>query len=179
MAKCSGPRVLPRRCLFLHTCTTAHAEVDVFLLQPPSVAQEFLLGNQRMPQSKHRWDVRFSKALAFVLRHDVKSSSMWRTDGSLTIRELLATPALHRLRCTPEDVIRVVATNDKQRFECIDDGALEPGNEMEASLDWCIRAHQGNSIPVEGNWTELDAVTVPVHLVHETDTEKWLSIRDQ
>ena len=63
------------------------------------------------------------------------------TDGFLYVEDLLAHPQFHSY--TLEDVERVVATNDKQRFKLRshpEDGRLQ------------IRANQGHSVQV--GWAE-------------------------
>ena len=62
---------------------------------------------------------------------------MVRADGFVSLRSLLACPALRSFRASPEDVARVVHANNKQRF------ALG----VDSSGEQLIRANQGHSMP--------------------------------
>jgi putative RNA 2'-phosphotransferase len=80
--------------------------------------------------------VRVSKRLSYVLRHRPDTVGV-RLDeaGWVDVDTLLAALAAHGLPLTREDLDRVVAGNDKQRF-AYDDGGTR------------IRASQGHSVPV-------------------------------
>ncbi|MEQ2306394.1 tRNA 2'-phosphotransferase 1 [Ameca splendens] len=81
-------------------------------------------------------DVSLSKSMSFVLRHgSTQMGLQMATDGFLFVEDLLAHPQFHLY--TLEDIERVVATNDKQRFKLRshpEDGRLQ------------IRANQGHSV---------------------------------
>ncbi|XP_047209562.1 tRNA 2'-phosphotransferase 1 isoform X4 [Girardinichthys multiradiatus] len=81
-------------------------------------------------------DVSLSKSMSFVLRHGATQIGLqMATDGFLFVEDLLAHQQFHLY--TLEDIERVVATNDKQRFKLRshpEDGRLQ------------IRANQGHSV---------------------------------
>jgi putative RNA 2'-phosphotransferase len=80
---------------------------------------------------------RVSKRLSYVLRHAPDSVGL-ALDGAgwADVDDLLTALARHGLRLTREQLDRVVAGNDKQRFAFDDAGTR-------------IRASQGHSVPVE------------------------------
>lgn len=81
----------------------------------------------------------FSKFLSLVLRHDPgKAGILLDSAGWVSIEELLAgvTRARPGLPSNRETLERLVAENDKQRFEVSEDGLR-------------IRARQGHSVEVE------------------------------
>ncbi|KAI2657074.1 tRNA 2'-phosphotransferase 1 [Labeo rohita] len=108
-------------------------------------------------------DVRLSKSLSYALRHGA--------NGFVFVEELLAHQQYRSFSL--EDVERVVATDDKQRFKLChhpDDGRLQ------------IRANQGHSVQVTD--LELRAVApddpnYPKEAVHGTYMKHWPSIRSQ
>ncbi|XP_024139557.1 tRNA 2'-phosphotransferase 1 isoform X2 [Oryzias melastigma] len=115
-------------------------------------------------------DVQLSKAMSYALRHGAQQLGLQMgTDGFLFVEDLLAHPQFHSY--TLEDVERVVATNDKQRFKLRshpDNGRLE------------IRANQGHSIQV----SDLELIPLlagspacPVEAVHGTYLRNWPSIQ--
>lgn len=93
------------------------------------------------------------------------------TDGFLFVEDLLAHPQFHSYSL--EDVERVVATNDKQRFKLCthpENGRLQ------------IRANQGHSVQVVD--LELKLVTAgspdcPPEAVHGSYLRNWSSIQQQ
>ncbi|RVE67380.1 hypothetical protein OJAV_G00102170 [Oryzias javanicus] len=127
-------------------------------------------GREKRQGRKQDRDVQLSKS-------HVLCSASWRpaagfqmgTDGFLFVEDLLANPQFNSY--TLEDVERVVATNDKQRFKLRsnpENGRLE------------IRANQGHSIQV----SDLELIPVlagspdcPVEAVHGTYLRNWPSIQ--
>uniref|UniRef100_A0A8C8DZP5 2'-phosphotransferase n=1 Tax=Oryzias sinensis TaxID=183150 RepID=A0A8C8DZP5_9TELE len=120
-------------------------------------------------QGKDR-DVHLSKAMSYALRHGAKQLGLqMSTDGFLFVEDLLAHPQF--CSYTVEDVERVVATNDKQRFKLRshpENGRLQ------------IRANQGHSIQV----ADLELIPVlagsaacPDEAVHGTYLRNWPSIQ--
>jgi putative RNA 2'-phosphotransferase len=83
--------------------------------------------------------------------------------GWVGVEDLLATPVAVRRGMTRAVLARVVAENDKQRFEFDETGER-------------IRARQGHSRLVEGDWV---AVEPPECLYHGTSMEALASIREQ
>ncbi len=80
--------------------------------------------------------VRTSKRLSYVLRHRPDSVGLTLDDaGWVDVDVLLAALAAHGLPLTRQDLDRVVAGNDKQRFAFDGTGSR-------------IRASQGHSLPV-------------------------------
>lgn len=98
-----------------------------------------------------RADVRLSKRLAYVLRHDPGSVGVTLDrSGWADVDALLAALARTGPAVTRADLERMVAGSDKQRF------ALEGGR---------IRAQQGHSVPVD---LGLPPVEPPDVLFHGT-----------
>ncbi|XP_029917639.1 tRNA 2'-phosphotransferase 1 [Myripristis murdjan] len=117
-------------------------------------------------------DVRLSKSMSFALRHGANQMGLQMgADGFLFVDELLAHPQFRSYSL--EDVERVVATNDKQRFKLRphpEDGQLQ------------IRANQGHSVQVMD--LELKPVLAgsadcPAEAVHGSYLRNWSSIRQQ
>ncbi|XP_039975561.1 tRNA 2'-phosphotransferase 1 isoform X2 [Xiphias gladius] len=117
-------------------------------------------------------DVRLSKSMSYALRHGASQMGLQMgTDGFLFVEELLAHPQFRLY--SSEDVERVVATNDKQRFKLRshpEDGRLQ------------IRANQGHSVQVRD--LELKPVLTgspdcPAEAVHGSYLCKWTSIQLQ
>ncbi len=102
-----------------------------------------------------------SKFLSYVLRHDPQSIGL-RLDpqGWADIDELLIRAGRP---LTQEQILRVVATNDKQRFALSPDGSR-------------IRANQGHSIDVDLN---LPPAAPPETLYHGTSIDALPMIRAQ
>ncbi|XP_031718414.1 tRNA 2'-phosphotransferase 1 isoform X1 [Anarrhichthys ocellatus] len=117
-------------------------------------------------------DVRLSKAMSYALRHGANQMGLQMgTDGLMFVEELLAHPQFRSYSL--EDVERVVATNEKQRFKLcphLEDGRLQ------------IRASQGHSLQV----TDLELKPVlagspdcPAEAVHGSYLRNWSSIQQQ
>jgi len=98
-------------------------------------------------------DIRASKLLSRVLRHAPESVGLQLdATGWMGIDELLAALAAHGRILTREQLVRVVAGSDKQRFA------------IDAETDR-IRANQGHSVEVD---LQLEPVTPPAVLFHGT-----------
>ncbi|XP_016130209.1 tRNA 2'-phosphotransferase 1 isoform X1 [Sinocyclocheilus grahami] len=117
-------------------------------------------------------DVRLSKSLSYALRHGAnKMGLQMNSDGFVFVEELLAHQQFRSFSL--EDVERVVATNDKQRFKLCnhpEDGRLQ------------IRANQGHSVKVtdlELRAVALDDPDYPREAVHGSYMKHWPSIRSQ
>lgn len=117
-------------------------------------------------------DVRLSKSLSYVLRHGAsKMGLQMNSDGFVFVEELLAHQQFRSFSL--EDVERVVASNDKQRFKLCkhpEDDRLQ------------IRANQGHSVQV----TDLELKEIspddrdyPREAVHGSYMKHWPSIRSQ
>ncbi|XP_028916982.1 tRNA 2'-phosphotransferase 1 isoform X1 [Ornithorhynchus anatinus] len=122
------------------------------------------------PRDQDR-DVRLSRALSYALRHGaVRLGLPMGTDGFVPLDSLLRLPQFRDF--SPEDVHRVVETNEKQRF------ALKPGPPGSGPL---IRANQGHSLQVAD--LELTPLSgpqdLPPVLVHGTYRRHWPSIRQR
>ncbi|MED6241101.1 tRNA 2'-phosphotransferase 1 [Ataeniobius toweri] len=117
-------------------------------------------------------DVSLSKSMSFVLRHGATQMGLqMATDGFLFVEDLLAHPQFHLY--TLEDIERVVATNDKQRFKLR--SHPEDGRRQ-------IRANQGHSVQVID--LELKPVLAgspdcPTEVVHGSYLRSWPSIQQQ
>lgn len=105
-----------------------------------------------------------SKTLSFWLRHAPEDGDLHLDDrGWADAEAVLAALARKGLPGGRAELEGVVAGSDKNRFELSEDGAR-------------IRARQGHSIPVIGDWT---AATPPSRLYHGT-VERFLpSIMEQ
>ncbi|KTG39160.1 hypothetical protein cypCar_00000432, partial [Cyprinus carpio] len=117
-------------------------------------------------------DERLSKSLSYALRHGAsKMALQMKSDGFVFVEELLAHKQFHSFSL--EDVERVVATNDKQRFKLChhpEDGRLQ------------IRANQGHSVQVtdlELRAVALDDPDYPREAVHGSYMKHWPSIHSQ
>ncbi|XP_047209560.1 tRNA 2'-phosphotransferase 1 isoform X2 [Girardinichthys multiradiatus] len=117
-------------------------------------------------------DVSLSKSMSFVLRHGATQIGLqMATDGFLFVEDLLAHQQFHLY--TLEDIERVVATNDKQRFKLRshpEDGRLQ------------IRANQGHSVQVID--LELKPVLAgspdcPTEAIHGSYLRSWPAIQQQ
>ncbi|XP_064182198.1 tRNA 2'-phosphotransferase 1 [Anguilla rostrata] len=117
-------------------------------------------------------DMRLSKSLSFVLRHGAAQMGLdMSSDGFLFVEDLLSHPQFGSFSL--EDVERVVATNDKQRFKLCthpEDGRLQ------------IRANQGHTVQVAE--LELRAIgpddpDCPREAVHGSYLQHWPAIRAQ
>lgn len=98
-------------------------------------------------------DIKLSKRLALVLRHRPDSIGIeLDAHGWVPIRTLLAALATHGVACSRGDLDRVVADNDKRRYE-IDEARDR------------IRARQGHSVAVD---LDLAPADPPPRLFHGT-----------
>lgn len=106
-------------------------------------------------------DVRLSKFLSLILRHDPGRVGLeLDSEGWADVDALLAAARRHSMRMTEADLRRVVATNSKRRF------SLDDSNRR-------IRANQGHSIDVD---LGLVAVEPPPELLHGTAQRSLPSI---
>ncbi|UXI67262.1 RNA 2'-phosphotransferase [Tahibacter amnicola] len=98
-------------------------------------------------------DIRVSKFLSYVLRHAPESIGLaLDREGWSAIDVLVVQACVHGMPVTRDQVLRVVATSDKQRFSISPDGLR-------------IRAAQGHSVPVD---LGLPPLPPPVVLYHGT-----------
>jgi putative RNA 2'-phosphotransferase len=98
-------------------------------------------------------DVRLSKFLSRVLRHDPAAIGISLDECGWTDVDVLLSRAAEAGRLfTRDDLLRVVRTNSKQRFRMSPDGTR-------------IRASQGHSVAVD---LGLEARAPPEHLYHGT-----------
>jgi 2'-phosphotransferase len=98
--------------------------------------------------------VQLSKALSYILRHGAaKEHLKMSTDGYISLDAVLARPKLSKIKMehgsspTPQDVMQVVETNDKKRFEV----------SKRESDQLFIRAVQGHSISEVSSMIAFDA----------------------
>ena len=106
-------------------------------------------------------DVALSKRLSYVLRHRPDSVGVTLDEhGWIDVEQLLSALAAHGRTVSRDDLARVVADNDKQRFE------------WDAAGDR-IRARQGHSVAVE---LDLVATAPPAVLFHGTQQGNLRSI---
>ena len=109
--------------------------------------------------------VRLSKALSWLLRHNAAAQGVAiRSDGYVLIKDVLAHSKFKGYTVT--QVMEVVDTNEKKRFQVLSD---EQGNP-----EW-IRAVQGHSLLTvtdPGLEPLLDASLIP-DVVHGTMYSKW------
>ena len=106
--------------------------------------------------------IKTSKFLSLVLRHDPAKIGITLDDAGWTdVATLLTRLAAHGHAISHDELVRVVATSDKQRFALSPDGAR-------------IRANQGHSVEVE---LALPEVSPPARLYHGTVAEFVESIR--
>jgi len=83
-------------------------------------------------------DVRISKALSQVLRHTAASRGLLvRPDGFVRVAEVLGLRELQVLGCSAADVRDAVDSNEKKRFDLVEEGG-----------ELLIRATQGHSMKV-------------------------------
>jgi putative RNA 2'-phosphotransferase len=106
---------------------------------------------------------RKSKFLSLVLRHDPARIGIVLDDAGWTeVAALLAAAAAHGVTITPDELVELVATSDKQRFALSEDGTR-------------IRANQGHSVHVD---LQLPQATPPELLFHGTVPAALASIRE-
>ncbi|XP_052010875.1 tRNA 2'-phosphotransferase 1 [Xyrauchen texanus] len=117
-------------------------------------------------------DMRLSKSMTYALRHGASKMGLnMNSDGFVFVEELLAHPQFRLF--SVEDVERVVATDDKQRFKLCN----HPNN---GRLQ--IRANQGHSMQVadlELKAVSLDDPNCPRVAVHGSYMKHWPSISSQ
>nr|XP_061793063.1 tRNA 2'-phosphotransferase 1-like [Nerophis lumbriciformis] len=117
-------------------------------------------------------DVKLSKSLSYALRHGANQMGLQlHSDGYVFVEDILAHPQFRSYKL--EDIERVVAQNDKQRFK------LSPHPE---NCRLQIRANQGHTVQLTD--LELKPVLVgspdcPVEAVHGTYMRNWSSIKQQ
>lgn len=108
--------------------------------------------------------VRISKRLSYWLRHRPDAAGLALDDaGWADVGAVRAALAGAGLPARAEDLARVVAENDKARFELSPDGRR-------------IRARQGHSVKVEAGWMPADP---PETLFHGTAATALPSIMEQ
>ncbi len=106
--------------------------------------------------------LRMSKFLSYILRHRPEAEGLVMDEhGWVIVADLLSTPGAKKRGLTQEILARVVAENDKQRFEFDSAGRR-------------IRARQGHSRAVNLGW---EAVSPPEYLYHGTSCHTVASIR--
>jgi putative RNA 2'-phosphotransferase len=104
-------------------------------------------------------DVRRSKRLSYWLRHSPSAAGVaLDPQGWAPVEAILAALGKSRLPTGRDDLAQLVAASDKQRFE------LSPDGER-------IRARQGHSIRIEGDWP----VTEPPELLYHGTTDRFLA----
>jgi putative RNA 2'-phosphotransferase len=104
-------------------------------------------------------DNRRSKRLSHWLRHAPDLAGLHLDiAGWVPMEAILEALQVSRLPTSRADLERLVASNEKQRFEISEDGS-------------CIRARQGHSIKVEGDWP----VAAPPELLFHGTTERFLA----
>jgi putative RNA 2'-phosphotransferase len=102
--------------------------------------------------------VKISKFLSLVLRHEPQRIGIaLDSAGWVSVDELLAACKTHGIFFPKSVLNEIVATSDKQRFACSEDGQR-------------IRANQGHSVAVD---LQLPPATPPEVLFHGT-VEKFL-----
>lgn len=108
--------------------------------------------------------VKVSKFLSLVLRHQPEKIGLKLSEeGWVRVSDLLPAMEAHGLSVTLQELQRVVATNDKQRFAFSADGTL-------------IRASQGHSVQVTLGY---ESASPPAILYHGTAKRFLPSIRQQ
>ena len=112
-----------------------------------------------------------SKMLTKVLRHQAPNLGIQiRPDGYCRLADLLNLRRFKRIGCGADEVIAVVRTSDKRRFEA-----------MEEDGDTYIRAVQGHSIALVEDELILRRLNpedaLPVHCVHGTYWRNYESIK--
>ncbi|XP_053487031.1 tRNA 2'-phosphotransferase 1 [Ictalurus furcatus] len=128
-------------------------------------------GGWRRNQDESR-DMRLSRSLTYALRHGAAKLGLnMGSDGFIFVDELLSHGQFSSF--SPEDVERVVAMDDKQRFKL----QVHPEN---GRLQ--IRANQGHTVQVQDlelTAVVLDAPDCPQEAVHGSYMKHWPSIRSR
>ena len=105
-----------------------------------------------------------SKLLSLVLRHQPETLGITLDEGGwVSVGVLLQALERHGTQLSVDELRRIVAESDKQRFALSADG-------------WRIRANQGHSVSVD---LGLDPRVPPELLFHGTATRNLDSIRQQ
>ena len=119
-------------------------------------------------------ELKISKTLSQLLRHRALEFNIEvRPDGFCRLVEVLACPWLSDLKATQDDVERIVASNDKKRFELKQD--VKVGQVM-------IRAVQGHSMKVVDDnhlLQNVDLNNLPDCCVHGTFRKHFESIKSK
>lgn len=112
-------------------------------------------------------DVQISKTLAYLLRHGaVKEKLPIDNQGWIELSQLLAHQRLKSHKATDEDVARIVANNEKQRFSLKQDNGIT-----------YICANQGHTLSqIEPDLILLTSQTMPSRVYHGTYISKMPSI---
>ncbi|MCU0879261.1 MAG: RNA 2'-phosphotransferase [Pirellulaceae bacterium] len=107
---------------------------------------------------------KISKSLSYVLRHRPDTIGIeLQPGGWIAVESLLAAMGQSGRRLSLDTLHKIVAENDKQRFEFSDDGAR-------------IRARQGHSVEVD---LQYEPAVPPGVLYHGTATRFLDSIKQQ
>ncbi|CAH1790725.1 unnamed protein product [Owenia fusiformis] len=119
---------------------------------------------------KKRDDVSISKSLSWLLRHGAEKMGFQLSEGGfLYIDDILTTEKF--LGVSEEDIVRVVESNDKQRFAI----QKHPKN---GKLQ--IRANQGHTLEVEGlDLKPIENPSTYPTVVHGTYLKSWDKIKTQ
>ncbi|XP_056144637.1 tRNA 2'-phosphotransferase 1 [Lampris incognitus] len=129
-------------------------------------------GGRRGARGGEDRDTRLSKALSYVLRHGANKMGLHQSaDGFLSVEDLLTHQQFRSYSL--EDMERVVATNDKQRFK------LRP-HPQDGRLQ--IRANQGHTVQVmdlELRPVVAGSADCPAEAVHGSYLRNWSSIQQQ
>ena len=126
----------------------------------PSMASTAKTANAHLSNSKH--DVRLSKMLSKLLRHDPKDLTL-QPDGFAKVKQILNLTAFRKYNAA--DIVRVVEGNAKQRFSLQGSGGK-----------LLIRANQGHSIKTIDQEQLLTRVHDPSEIpvcVHGTYLKAW------
>ncbi|KAH3900943.1 related to tRNA 2'-phosphotransferase [Saccharomycodes ludwigii] len=128
-----------------------------------------------MTDSNKKRDILISKALSYLLRHGaIKEQLNIGTDGYVLLNELLQHNRLKSHKATKQDIIRIVATNDKQRFQLErlenDDGILLEEYKIRATQGHSIKSIENDKILVKINDYPYDS------LIHGTSLKNIILI---
>lgn len=117
--------------------------------------------------------VKLSKFLSYVCRHQARELGLTVHEGGyIAVSDILALPRGRGF--SQEDVRRVVAENDKQRF------ALKDEEEEEGTRYLMIRANQGHTMQVSGlELRPVQSADEVSCVVHGTSLKAWEQIKHQ
>lgn len=122
-----------------------------------------------MPQpDEARRDILISKALSYLLRHGaIKEKLTFNDQGYIPISEILSHQRLKSYKATRQDLKRIVANNDKQRFK------IDPEYDL-------ICATQGHSIKeISGELQLMNRDELKkLHIYHGTYKKKLPLIKE-